>query len=193
MSFPDGEGCKRKKYIIITSGHRAQMALRAVPIFDGSSMSFLTNTSQAKTGPHRRAKMTGPSPPRIMRTTAPATQLQTATPACRKTKVGRQLTPQKIGIAWEKVRRVVRDLCRQRGTECLLCFLYGRRIEFQLTANHRTITLDLDDDRIVARIAHKRWAIRIVRIKTGGSGYQLRRKIHTATSMLIELLLEARK
>ena len=31
-----------------------------------------------------------------------------------------------------------------------------------------------------------------MRIKTGGSGYELRRKIHTATSMLIELLREAR-
>jgi hypothetical protein len=91
------------------------------------------------------------------------------------------------------VRRVVRDLCRQRGPECPICRPYGGRIEFQLTANHRPITLDLDGNRIVARIGGRRWTIRIVRIKTGGSGYELRKKIHTATSMLIELLLEARQ
>jgi len=137
--------------------------------------------------------MTGTSPPRMTRTTAPTAPPQTATPACRKTKVGRQLTPQKIGVAWEKVRRVVRDLCRQRGPDCLYCQSYGGRIEFQLTAGHRPIMLDLDRKYIVARIESRRWTIRIVRIKTGGSGYELRRKIHTATAMLIELLLEARQ
>jgi hypothetical protein len=111
----------------------------------------------------------------------------------RAPKTPRQLTPRKIGVAWEKVRRVVRDFCRQRGPECLFCRLYGGRIEFQLTAGHGPITLDLDGHGIVARIGRRRWTIRIVRIKTGGSGYELRRKIHTATSMLIELLLEARQ
>jgi hypothetical protein len=115
-------------------------------------------------------------------------------PPHRKAKrINRQLTPAKIGVAWEKVRRVVRDLCRQRGLECPNCCLYGGRIEFQLTVGHRPITLDLDGNCIVARIDRRRWTIRIVRIKTGGSGYGLRRKIHTATSMLIELLLEARQ
>jgi hypothetical protein len=121
-----------------------------------------------------------------------STQLKMPT-VCRPVKTSRQLTPQRTGVAWEKVRRVVRDLCRQRGPDCLLCSLYGSQIEFQLTANHRPITLDLDGDRIVARIARKRWTIRIVRIRTGGSGYELRRKIHTATSMLIELLCKARQ
>jgi hypothetical protein len=123
----------------------------------------------------------------------PAAPPPGSSPNRKAKQINRQLTPHKIGVAWEKVRRVVRDLCRQRGPECLLCSLYGNRIEFQLTANHRPITLDLDGDRIVARIAHKRRTLRIVRIKTGGSGYQLRRKIHTATSMLIDLLLEARQ
>jgi hypothetical protein len=129
----------------------------------------------------------------VLRPTAPAAPPQTTTAPRRKSKTTRQLTPQKIGVAWEKVRRVVRDLCRQRGTECLLCRLYGGRIEFQLTVIHRPITLDLEGNAIIALIGRRRWTIHIVRIKTGGSGYQLRKKIRTATSMLIELLLEARQ
>ena len=124
----------------------------------------------------------------------PAVPSPPGSPRHRKAKrINRQLTPAKIGVAWEKVRRVVRDLCRQRGLECPDCRLYGGRIELQLTVGHRPITLDLDGNCIVARIDRRRWTIRIVRIKTGGSGYGLRRKIHTATSMLIELLLEARQ
>jgi len=124
----------------------------------------------------------------------PAASSPTGSSPHRKTKrIKRQLTPAKIGVAWEKVRRVVRDLCRQRGPECPLCRSYGGRIEFQLTAGHRPITLDLDGNSIVAQIGRRRWTIRVVRIKTGGSGYELRRKIHTATSMLIELLIEARQ
>lgn len=111
----------------------------------------------------------------------------------RAPKISRQLTPQKIGVAWQKVRRVVRDLCRQRGPECPVCRLYGGRIEFQLTVGHRPITLDLEGHRIIARMGRRQWTIRILRIKTGGSGYELRRKILTATSMLIELLIEARQ
>jgi len=123
----------------------------------------------------------------------PVVPLPFGSPPHRKAKrINRQLTPAKIGVAWEKVRRVVRDLCRQRGLECPNCRLYGGKIEFQLTAGHRPITLDLDGNCIVARIGRRRWTIRIVRIKTGGSGYELRRRIHTVTSMLIELLLEAR-
>jgi len=124
----------------------------------------------------------------------PAVLSLLGSPPHRKAKrINRQLTPAKISVAWEKVRRVVRDLCRQRGLECPNCCLYGGRIEFQLTVGHRPITLDLDGNCIVARIDRRRWTIRIVRIKTGGSGYELRRKIHTATSMMIELLLEARQ
>lgn len=113
--------------------------------------------------------------------------------AVRRTpKTTRQLTPNKIGVAWEKVRRVVRDLCRQRGRECPLCRLYGNRIEFQYAAEYQPISLELNGDRIVARIGNKKWTVRIVRIKTGGSGYQLRRKIRTATWIIIESLKEAR-
>lgn len=123
----------------------------------------------------------------------PAVPPPPGSPPQRKTKrINRQLTPAKIGVAWENVRRVVRGFCRGRGPECTACQLYGGRIEFQLTAGHRPITLDLDGNRIIARIGRRRWTIRIVRIKSGGSGYELRRKIHTATSMLIELLREAR-
>jgi len=129
----------------------------------------------------------------VLRSSTPAAPPRTTALARRKTKVSRQLTPQKVGVAWEKVRRVVRDFCRQRGPECLLCSLYGHRIEFQLTAVHRPITLDLEGDCIVARISRRRWTIHIVRIKTGGSGYELRGKILTATSMLIELLLESQR
>jgi hypothetical protein len=112
---------------------------------------------------------------------------------CKRRRVNRQLTPAKIGVAWEKVRRVVRDLCRQRGPECHLCRLYGGCIEFQLTADYQPIVLTLEKNQIRATIMGKQRNIRIVRIKTGGSGYELRRKIHTATKMLIELLLEARQ
>lgn len=124
--------------------------------------------------------------------TAPAGP-QTATLVSRKTKVSRQLTPQKIGVAWEKVRRVVRDLCRQSGRECPLCRPYGNRIEFQYAAEYLPIALDLDGDRIGARIGNRRRTVRIVRIKSGGSGYEMRRNIRTATWLLIELLKEARR
>ncbi len=131
-------------------------------------------------------------PPACHRPAASFAEPQTALSAPRKrTRVSRQLTPAKIGVAWEKVRRVVRDLCRQRGPECLLCRLYGSRIEFQLTADYSPITLDLEDDRILARIAGKRRTIRIVRIKSGGSGYEFRRMIRSATFLLIELVREA--
>ena len=115
-------------------------------------------------------------------------------PAVRRTpKTTRQLTPQKIGVAWEKVRRVVRDICRQSGRECPLCRLYGNRIEFQYAVEYQSVSLELHDDRIVARTGNKKWAVRIVRIKSGGSGYQLRRKIRTATWLVIDLMREARQ
>jgi hypothetical protein len=129
----------------------------------------------------------------VLRLSAPAAPPQATAPARRKAKAGRQLTPQKISFAWEKVRRVVRDLCRQRGEECVLCKPYGSRIEFQLTAEYRPVTLELDGDRIVARIGGKHWTIRMVRIRGGGSGYVLRKKIRTATFVLIELISEARQ
>jgi hypothetical protein len=125
--------------------------------------------------------------------TTPASPPQTTTAPRRKAKVSRQLTPQKIGVAWEKVRRVVRDLCRQRGRECPLCRPYGNRIEFQYAAEYQLIVLDLDGDRIVAHIGNRKWTVRIVRIKSGGSGYEIRREIRTATWLLIELLKEARR
>ena len=115
-------------------------------------------------------------------------------PAVRRTpKTTRQLTPQKIGVAWEKVRRVVRDICRQSGRECPLCRLYGNRIEFQYAAEYKPISLELRGDRIVACIGNKKRTVRIVRIKTSGSGYELRRKIRTATWLIIELLKSARQ
>jgi hypothetical protein len=132
-------------------------------------------------------------PAEVLASSKPAAPTVEALSVRRTARVCRQLTPAKIGVAWDKVRRVVRDLCRQRGPDCPICRLYGGQIEFQLTADHRLITLDLDAHRILAQIGRRRWAIRIVRIKTGGSGYELRKKIHTATSMLIELLLEARQ
>jgi hypothetical protein len=105
----------------------------------------------------------------------------------------RQLTPQKIGVAWEKVRRVVRDICRQSGGECPLCRLYGNRIEFQYAKEYQSISLELNDYRIVACIGNKKWTVRIVRIKSGGSSYQLRWKIRTATWLVIDLMREARQ
>ena len=111
----------------------------------------------------------------------------------RASKTTRQLTPKKIGVAWEKVRRVVRDQCRQSGRECVLCRLYGNRIEFQYAAEYKPISLELRGDRIVACIGNKKWTVRIVRIMTGGSGYELRRKIRTATWLIIELLKSARQ
>jgi hypothetical protein len=96
------------------------------------------------------------------------------------------------------MRRVVRDLCRQRGVQCVLCKPYGIHIEFQLTAKYRPITLKLDGNRIRATISQaekgcKQLTIRIVRIRGSGSGYVLRKKIRTATFVLIELIGEARQ
>lgn len=164
---------------------RASLALRAAPFFKAD---FDISMTVQKPNPFQSdASVAGLSP-----SCEQPAQLKIPT-VRRAAKTFRQLTPQKVGVAWEKVRRVVRDLCRQRGPECPLCRPYGGRIEFQLTVGHRPITLDLDGHRIIARMGRRRWAIRIVRIKTGGSGYELRRKILTATSMLIELLLEARQ
>lgn len=73
-----------------------------------------------------------------------------------------------------------------------MCCYYESRIEFQLTAEYHPISLDLDADRITARIAGKQWIIRIVRIKTGGSGYRLRANTLSATWLIVELLREAR-
>lgn len=87
---------------------------------------------------------------------------------------------------------MVRDLCRQRGQQCLLCRPYGNQIEFQLTAEYQPIVLDLEGDRILAKIAGKRLTIRMVRIRGGGSGFVLRKKIRTATFVLLELIKEAR-
>lgn len=129
--------------------------------------------------------------------TNPARSALTPKPSAvlrRKTaKVSRQLTQHKIGLAWERVRRVVRDHCRQRGLRCLLCCLYGNQIEFQLATEYQPISLKLQGDRIVARIVDKKLEVRIVRIRSGGSGFELRRKIRTATWLLMELLQEARQ
>jgi len=114
------------------------------------------------------------------------------TPRRKKKKTSRQLTPQKIGVAWEKVRRVVRDISRQPGRNCPICCLYGNPIEIQPSSEYHLIVLELQDGRIIARIAAKQWTIRIVRIKTGGSGYEFRKKIRSATFLLIELMSEAR-
>lgn len=86
---------------------------------------------------------------------------------------------------------MVRDFCRQRGPECRLCQAYANEIEFQLSAEYQLITLDREDNRIVARIGDKSWTIRIVRIKTGGSAYEFRRQRVSATRLMIELLNRA--
>lgn len=108
-----------------------------------------------------------------------------------KKKVKRQLAPAKLHVAWEKVRRVVRDMCRQRGSACQLCQLYGGGIEFQLTAEYERIALDHQDNRILARIGKRQWTIPIVRIKSGGSAYEFRRQRFTATRLIVELLHQA--
>lgn len=124
--------------------------------------------------------------PRLSRKPA-APQLTPAATGRRKA-----LTPAKIDIAWDKVRRVVRGLCRQRGRECRGCRFYRNGIEFQLSTEHRPVVLDLAGDRISARIAGRLEIVSIVPIKTGGSGYRLRKKTLSSTRLIVELLREAR-
>lgn len=69
----------------------------------------------------------------------------------RRSKPREMLTVAKMGMAWEKVRRVVRDSFRQRGRECVLCRLYGSRIDFQLSLENHPVILDREGDCIVAR------------------------------------------
>jgi len=103
----------------------------------------------------------------------------------------KRLTPAKIGVAWQRLRHAVREFCRQPGRGCVLCEMYGNRIEFQCAPNSSRIVLILDGSRIRKGIAGKRETIRIVRIKSGGSGFELRQSLHSATRLLIELMREA--
>jgi hypothetical protein len=160
------------------------MALRAAPLFETDFGIFMAM---------RKPSLSQSDAPVSGLSTSCEQPTQLKMPTVRRpAKTNRQLTPQRVGVAWEKVRRVVRDLCRQSGRECPLCQLYGNQIEFQYAAEYQPISLELHGDRIVVHIGSKKWTVRIVRIKTGGSGYQLRRKIRTATWLLIELLKEAR-
>jgi hypothetical protein len=53
---------------------------------------------------------------------------------------------------------------------------------------HHPVVLELKGVCVMARIADKERAIRIVRVKSDGSGYEFRRKIRSAIFLLFELV-----
>ena len=185
------------------SGRRAWMALSAALFLAGSlKCSFRQGDISLSTSfPNRFQPVHEISPRQIpsewsddilLPSAPPVSPKPAVAPGPRaKKRISRKLTPHKIGVAWEKVRKVVRDMSLQSRRNCPVCFLYGNPIEFQPSPEYHLIVLELKNDRIVARIAGKERSIRIVRIRSGGSGYEFRKKIRTATWVVIELMREA--
>lgn len=103
----------------------------------------------------------------------------------------RVLQPGQAGIAWERLKRVVREHCRHPGHNRFAFQIYGPTIEFQSAADGLEVMLIRKDDKIVKCVAGKKESIRIVRLKTKGVGFDFRKHYYSATRLLIEIVNEA--
>jgi hypothetical protein len=104
----------------------------------------------------------------------------------------RALRPGQAGIAWERLKRVVRDNCRNASRPWSVVSIYAGTIEFRSTQDDTVITLIREDNRIRMRMHGSGAIIHIVRLKTSGAGFELRRRRYTATRLFIEIILQAR-
>ena len=106
----------------------------------------------------------------------------------------RELRPGQAGLAWERLKRAVRDHCTHPGHAPLAVSTYGGTIAFGgSTEDGPLITLVREDCQILKCMGGTVETIRIVRLKTGGVGFELRGHRHSATRLVIELACEARQ
>ncbi len=105
----------------------------------------------------------------------------------------RALQPRQAGIAWERLKRVVREHCQHPGHKSYAFQIYGPTIEFQSAVDSPEIMLIRKDDRILKYVAGRKENIRIVRLKTKGVGFYFQKRCYSATRLLIEIVSEARE
>ena len=125
----------------------------------------------------------------------PQAHLKNATPAtARGTSPGPiALIPERASLAWERLKRAVRDHCTHPGQRPLTFRAYGGSIEFRSTEDGPLITFFHEDNRISTCMGGAMETILIVRLKTGGMGFEFLGRCHSATRLVIELACQARE
>lgn len=104
----------------------------------------------------------------------------------------KELIPHYIRIAWERLKRKIREHCEHPAREPSPCTFHGETIEFQSEPNTPQILLIQREDLILKCLAGTEEGIRIVRLKTKGVGFEFRRHRYSATRLVIEIVHEAR-
>ena len=104
----------------------------------------------------------------------------------------RTLRPGQAGIAWERLKRVVRDHCNHPAHEQFACHIYGGVIEFHCSSEGPAVALIREEEQILLCVNGTQETIRIVGLKTKGVGFEWRRHRYTATRVIIEILYDAR-
>ena len=105
----------------------------------------------------------------------------------------RMLRPGQAGIAWERLKRVVRDHCLHPSHERLSFHAYGPTIKFESAKGGPVVTLMREDNRILKRLEGSMRTIHIVGLKTKGVGFEYKKHCLTATRLMIEIVHELRE
>lgn len=105
----------------------------------------------------------------------------------------RALKTGQAGVAWERLKRVVRERCLHPSQERLPFRIYGGPISFQSARHGSQVVLIREGDQLVKCVAGTEEHIRMVRLKTKGVGFEYRQQLLTATRLIIEIVCEARE
>jgi hypothetical protein len=105
----------------------------------------------------------------------------------------RGLRPGQAGIAWDRLKRVVRNHCEHPGHKPYDWRFFGNTIEFQCAEGGPVATIVRGDDEINVFMGGIHKTIRLVRLKTKGVGFEFRRHRYSATRVIIEISHEACK
>lgn len=97
------------------------------------------------------------------------------------------------GIAWERLKRVIRNHCQHPGHAPLAFQMYGGTIEFRSADEGPVVTLIREDATILLRMNGMEETIRMVRLKTKGVGFEFRGNRYTATRTVIEIVHDGRQ
>jgi hypothetical protein len=104
----------------------------------------------------------------------------------------KSLRPGQAGLAWERIKRIVRDHCNHPAHEPFACHISGGVIEFRCASDGPAVALIREDEQILLCMNEIQEAIHIVGLKTKGVGFEWRRHRYTATRVIIEIVCEAR-
>jgi hypothetical protein len=105
----------------------------------------------------------------------------------------RALKTGQAGVAWERLKRIVREHCLHPSQKRLSFHIYGGTISFQSALDGPQVELIREGDQLVKCVAGTEERIRMVRLKTKGVGFEYRQQLLTATRLIIEIVCEARE